>query len=431
MLLDLLLTTVATIICAFLLCKIPLVKNSRLSDKTVCLLFLIKVLGGLTYYYLIVTRFYNGGDGHALYLEVTKDMSERSMQEQLHYFFTGWSEFDSNQSMFSTRNLISWTDIGRQLHYRFQYVCCLLSGQREIVNTVLYNFVFFIGGIATYRAFASINEKYKGIILACVFLIPSVWFWCAGIHKDGFVMVFIGCLVYYASKYFYSHKFGDAIWVIVYTALTVCMRYYVGIVIVPSILLFFLSMHIKRVNYRVILALGYILFIIVGGTLVLQLFDINLLQILCDKQDEFALKVGASRMHEIIVEPNILSFMKSIPQALNHIFLRPYFTEAKDIMYILTSIETYVLSALIIYCILKIDRKKSNHPLVQFGFVVCATMFLIIAYIVPFQGALIRYRSEYFPLLFCCFAVCLPSISWLQRVNDTICKYLNNTSKNF
>jgi hypothetical protein len=133
---------------------------------------------------------------------------------------------------------------------------------------------------------------------------------------------------------------------------------------------------------------------------------------------------GNSRLPDLPLEPNLTSFITSIPKALNHIFLRPYFTEIKDMMYLITCVETYCLTALILFCLLKINRKESNHVALQFSFIVCATMFVIIAYIVPFQGALIRYRSEYFPLLFSAFACALPSMRLLETINTRICALL-------
>jgi len=86
---------------------------------------------------------------------------------------------------------------------------------------------------------------------------------------------------------------------------------------------------------------------------------------------------------------------------LNHAFLRPYLWELPVKSILPLSIELFVYQALIVLMVLfkKRDRPTDQKQFLFFAIFFTISIFLIIGYIVPNLGSLVRYRSLYYPLL--------------------------------
>ena len=79
--------------------------------------------------------------------------------------------------------------------------------------------------------------------------------------------------------------------------------------------------------------------------------------------------------------------------------MRPYLTENKMIFYLPLALEILLYEILFLIYIIFPVRKKDNNAFVYFGIFFTISMFLIIGYTVPVLGAIVRYRSIYFPFL--------------------------------
>jgi hypothetical protein len=394
-----------TIICSFLVSKNAIVKASNIPSKVIITLFLIKLSGGLLYHYINTVRFY-GGDSHQLFIE-TVDYLNTDSTYFWNYFFKGWSGFNWNENIFSVANAKSWSNLSNQVNYRFLTICNVLSFKTEIINYIFYNTIFFIGEMALFCTFQKSFPNRKSLILIFIFCTPSIWFWCSGVHKDGFVLSFIGFLLYYCMKYFDTKKWKYGIGIILFLFANISIRYYITIALLPCLLLYLLAS--KKPKHSVfIFTLGLLLFIISFFNLS-AFTSINPPEIICFKQADFLSAKGDSYIPTSPLQPTAISFLKNIPMALNHCLMRPYIWESKDTMYFICSVETFILFTLLLFLLFKIPLVKWRHPLFLFCICLSMIMFIIIGYIVPFSGAFIRYRSEYYPFI---FGVLLGSSKW-------------------
>jgi hypothetical protein len=417
MLLDIIFLLLASFVAWQIIQRVPLVAHCGLNKKTLVVLFTVKLLGGLVYYYVMMTRFY-GGDCHALYLETSLAIKTDEPIQLLRRVFTEWSEFRLDENVFSTHNSKSWTDIGRQLHFRFNLLCNIATGSREIVNIVPYCTVFFVGSVALYRAFQSSFSKREPLFLMAIFLIPSVWLWCSGMHKDGFVLSFIGLMQYEYSKTQRSTSRKPWLKFCLYGLLACAMRYNIAVGLVPCMLLMVITRLLPGISVRKIFAMGLTLYAVIFFGISTIFPRINPVQQVCQKQIEFYQLDGGSELDHIALKPSVSSFVANLPIALNHVLLRPYPSEIVDAMYGISAFETYVITILIIICLWLLDGRKTDHAMIQFALCCSAVLYLLIGYIVPFHGAFIRYRSEYLPLIFSAFAACCRLPLHVEKFNN-------------
>ena len=102
-----------------------------------------------------------------------------------------------------------------------------------------------------------------------------------------------------------------------------------------------------------------------------------------------------------------------MPQALNHIFIRPYPSEAKGILYIFSFLDIVFFFFLVIRMIINPSpyfKQIINDPLVLSFITIALLNYIIIGYTVPFLGAIVRYKAS-FEILFILVLVALQNIS--------------------
>jgi hypothetical protein len=268
-----------------------------------------------------------------------------------------------------------------------------------MLTYVFYNAFFLIGILAFYRFFAHYFPQRKNTILVFLICLPSIWFWCSGVHKDGFVVTFLGLSLYYLLRYCQRKKIRYGISFLFFVLATALIRYYLIVFLLPFLGMYLLSLY-KEKHAVKIFVFGSLLFVILFFNFQVFFPNIYPAQFILLKQASFNSLHGGSFITAPKLEPNWLSFAKNIPVALNHCMMRPYIWEAKDAAYICSALETVFIFISLVGLLLSNKIKNYRQSLFLFALFFSTVMFIIIGYIVPFSGAFVRYRSEYFPLLF-------------------------------
>jgi hypothetical protein len=175
--------------------------------------------------------------------------------------------------------------------------------------------------------------------------------------------------------------------------------------IVPSLIAWYIA---KNLNYRntflifaVVHVVGFIL--LVNLKFILPQFDV--LKILAFKQKDFinlAFESKAGSYIKIVrIDQSVLSLIKASPLALVNVLLRPFPTEASNIFMALSSVENLLLVFAFIAFIL--FPKRSGKPnkgfwLTSFFFVL--TLALLIGWVTPILGAIVRYKIPLLPFCY-------------------------------
>jgi hypothetical protein len=394
------------------------VQSIGINYKIIIGLFLLKIIGGLFYYYIMKVRFY-GGDSHAYYMEAYNHIKNlnTNWKWELNYFIYGWSPIRLNEHYYSVKNSVAWSDLGSQLNYRIMYISTLLSFGHETVNIIFYNLLFFMGQLAMYKAFINIAPSKKAVLLFIVFAIPSVWFWCSGIHKDGFMLSLMGMLLLNMYRWCQHAKPKYFLYMFLALAGFFCIRYYIGLLIIPIWVTFLIANQLKTVSPAKIYSASFVAFVLLFFNvhhLVSALQPANMVVI---KQKQFLNLKGNSLITMDTLKPTLSSFIIAAPKAFTRVLTRPYVTDAKDTMYLITSLETLLLLFLIVLLLFARKQPTNNGAILYFCIITCVITFLIIGYIVPFSGAFIRYRAAYYPLIIGAL-YCTSNLPFLQKIEE-------------
>jgi hypothetical protein len=112
------------------------------------------------------------------------------------------------------------------------------------------------------------------------------------------------------------------------------------------------------------------------------------------------------------LQSNIFSFIKNAPQALNHSLARPYLLESYSPFYLICALEILVLWIIFGFWFFRPSEDPYRHSVVLFCLFISLILLLLIGYIVPQLGAIVRYRSIFFPFL---AVPLLASIRWKKN----------------
>ncbi len=379
--------------------KIKFISNCGINNKTIIILFLIRILFGVINGYINLYH-YSGTD--AAYFH------DDGITEY-HLLFNNPSEYFSN--IFRTNNNFSgfleikdsfWNNLRTNLIIKLLSVFDIFSRCNFFINTIFYNFLVFFGSVALYRIFIKILPDKKNILILCLFLLPSFLYFTSGIQKDGLIFLAIGVSSYHLFNLIKDKRsfLKKLFWIITGFIIILLLRNFVFIALIPALTAWVIAEKIKKFILPLFLIV-YVFFIAVFFGMGSISSKIDLPGYVSARQIAFVqiAKESNSAININPLFPNFRSFLNNSPQAINHSLMRPYLTEKFNLLYIPIAIEIFIYEGLLILFLLFRLKNKKHPPFIYFGIFFSLSMFLMIGYTVPIIGAIVRYRSIYFPLL--------------------------------
>jgi hypothetical protein len=220
-------------------------------------------------------------------------------------------------------------------------------------------------------------------------------FWCSGIHKDGWVLAFIGYAFLAAVRWQKTRKAYYLFYMITALLLLFTTRYFVFLCLLGPWLFWLI---LDQTKYKIrwfALLYGLMLLLVFSLGKISSIEPINL--IIAKQQSFFSLR-GYSDMQTPILENNFGSFVLNLPSALDHVFLRPYLSFNSPLKYQVAAMDAWLVCLFSIVLLFNLKRNQAN----KFSFIMLFTfslsMLLFIGYTIPNCGALVRYKSEFTPL---------------------------------
>ncbi len=400
MLIEILLFIAYTFIVTKIILQMPFVLQSGLSKRAITILFIIKILGSLMFFYVHHHRFY-GGDAHDHYLQNIAYLKQLQTDPKgfWHFFIYGWNNINWGENIFSSANRSSWGNLGNQTHIRLLTIFNFISFGHEVVNYIFYTFFSFLGLIALYRCIGLVYKVNKEIIIWLLTLIPSIWFWCSGAKKDAMQLTAFSFMLYYLLQFLKTTKNKYAFLFILFFVISMVFRVYTLLYVLPA--LFILILNYKKPSKSLLITISLsVVFLLIFFNLNKLIPTINPSEMVCLKQQDFYSHIAGSVLSMDTLKPTATSFLKNTPQALNHVLLQPSIFKAKDAFYFIAGLETIVILLFIIVLLITTPvhfyTKHYWLPTIIFMFLIA---IILIGLIVPFSGAFIRYRSEYFALI--------------------------------
>lgn len=383
----------------FFIDQAPFIRNAGLGRKTISGLFILQVLAGiftgwLAFYYIPGQTDYWGLHKRSLIeSEILKTDPGSFFRELVApRYGEGYSGiFESKGSFFN--------DLSSNLVVKVLAILNIISRGNYFINNLLLHIPLFFAHTALFRMFSSHYGQKNLLMITGCFLIPTTLFFTGGTNKD--IVVFSSlCFLFYTFYMSVQKKITLRRITILLISLLVlfAVRNYMLLIIAP---VFFIYLINKRNRLRG----SFSLLLIIAAALVLvvvtQLISPQKgpLDYVAQKRSDFlSARKARTELPEFKLDPTFASFSKNIPPALNHAFLRPYPWETDDIFHLAGAIELYLI---LILCLVQLIRKKSIRlsPF-EAGLIGFSLLGLIlIGYIVPNYGSILRYRSVYLPFL--------------------------------
>ncbi len=322
-------------------------------------------------------------------------------------FDAGYS--DGYGGVFDSMNSF-WHDLAGNCLYKLLATFNIFSRGNYYINILFLNVIGFFGHIALFRVFNNVYKNKKWPVLAGCFLIPSTLYFSSGLHKDNLIFTSV-CIFSYALYFSItrSASLSKLVWLIIAALTIFLIRNFVLVALIPASIAFCLAY--KKANPWKTYALVYAFFIICLSLFIYVSPDKNPLHVITQKQqDFFALDKANTQIAMDTLQPTAGSFVRSLPSAAEHTFLRPYIWENSSPYLFVPALEIMLYVLLIV---LALFSQRANlfsvHPFTLYGILFTCTIMLFIGYVVPNLGAIIRYRSLYFPFLL------IPALVALQQ----------------
>jgi len=232
-------------------------------------------------------------------------------------------------------------------------------------------------------------------------------FWLSGIRGDGLVLFFLALLLLHFRRCLYEHKKWSVLYCLLSIPGIVIFRSQVLLLLLPALLGWLVSVKFNRKPLTVFLWIYGI-----GGVLFFASAWIspakNLPNVIVDRQQAF-FKLHGTRFQLDSLQPTATSFARILPQALSHTFVRPAIWEAKGALQLMTAVEIMVCWLLLLVAIIKRDihvKQTLQKPLILFSLFFSVTLFIFIGYVIPFPGAIVRYKAIPELLLLAVLVIC-------------------------
>ena len=388
-----------TIIFCWMITRLKFFKKSGLGNRLLIILFLIRVIFGLVngyinlYYYPISDAVEFHKQGLAEYHILFTNQYEY-LTNIFHSNYNNYSNFLESSGSF-------WNDLRTNIIAKILSVFDIFSGKNFFINGLFFNFLVFFGAVYFYRVFIKVFPGHQLIIIICTFLLPSVIYFTSGIHRDGFIFFSLSIVIYNTQLIIErkTYLWKNIFLILIFLCLILLLRNFVFIMVVPALIAWLIAERLPK--YALLSFTGvYLITIVLFFCSGILFPGLDLPRHVSSKQLEFIklAEHGASAIDINPLYPTFRSFLYNAPEAFNHSLMRPYLMEKFNLLYTPVAIEIFAYECLFLLFIFFKNKEKVN-PFTYFCLFLSISMFLIIGYTIPIIGAIVRYRSIYFPFL--------------------------------
>ncbi|HWK03727.1 MAG TPA: hypothetical protein VNS58_08845 [Puia sp.] len=423
-----------SIIGCYAITRIPFFRHSGIRPALLLLYLGLRVATGCLHN-MIAYRYYpNHGD---IWLFFNESFITR------HELFTDLRTFWANNSTLAylQHNLIGF------MHVLLNF----LSFDNMYINTLFFSFFTLGGAIAFFRVFTSWFSK-DWLSACCILLLPSTLFWTSCIDTEGILFILLGFFFFHLTRLFppgshpgksipnpdfgREHLSGEprphptpasstrsVLLASFLFALAVFFRPAILVGLLPAILCWILaakkrspknhrdeshrSGSLPRRGPKTLLLTSIAALLLLASFSFFTPIFTPILRYLSARQHEFQVLTGNSRIYLPVLEPTWSSFARIFPPALFNGFFQPLPGSGGQAIYGAFSLELTLIWLILVLSIYRYftrspTGKSSPSPAFYFGLsclLFSVLGMLLIGYIIPFVGSIIRYRSIYLPFL--------------------------------
>jgi hypothetical protein len=376
------------------------------------LLFAFKVALGCAYGYIFL-KYYAGDDPWKFYQD-----SLPQYQQLIDHPAAFFSDLLPGSYFEKAENFSQgWSSYLKELEYllmvKFLAICDLISRKNYYIDILFFDFVVFLGPLLLFKLLTASFPGKRGTLLFCLFLIPSITFWTSGIRAEGLLLLFLSLILYYANQWLKERHFVSLLWILIGFTGALIFRGQFLLAFLPALMGWLLSYKKPQRSGYYFAGVYLVCLLLFCGSLLIST-EKNLATPLIQRQKEFLELRGNTRLPLDTLHPSIASFIHSFPQAFANSFVRPFLWEARGLLQFATALE--IIGVLALFLLVLIFPEKDSrsiwlNPLVLLLLSFGLSQILLIGYVVPFPGAIVRYKA--IPELF--LVICLSLVvNWKQ-----------------
>lgn len=390
------------ILFAWLVTRIKFFSNSGLSNSQIIILFLLKVMAGIIYGWIGV---YYGEMAQMIDTWAYHYQSIAEYHLLLSHpidFFTSLfhNTYKSGYTNFLFSHNSWWNDLKGNFYLKIVAIFDVFSFGNYYVNVIFYSFLSLFGPVAIFRVMKDVFPTKKIAVLLASFLIPSFLYWTSGLHKEGIIFLSIALIVYHFYFGLKEKRFSflRITTIIFYFLLILALRNFLIVTLVPALLAWFIS---SRVKFKPIFIYAgvfslFLLLFFTGKYISPNLDFVNAVVV---KQEEFSNLGGQSAVKVTIVQPSFISFVMNAPQAFSLSALRPYPSDVRHLLSLAAAMEVSFLYILFVAFLMWPKNGTKLSPFLLFCLFFSFSVLMMIGYTVNILGAIVRYRSIVLPFL--------------------------------
>ena len=399
----------------WLLLRIPFIKKSGIDSKVILGLFLFKIIAGIAIGWMSLHFYGPGNDYWDINREAWNEyqlMITDPGKYLTNIFTSGYP--DGYSGLFSSYDSY-WNDLRGNIIIKLVSVFNIFSRGDYYINSLFFNFFVFFGHVLLYRLFIKLYPENRILVMIGCFLLPSMLYFSSGIHKDGMVFLMLSLFIYIVFQSLGQNRFTvkRLLFAGISLLLLFSLRSFIFLALVPAAIAWIVAVKMKAPALRTF-AMAYLLTGILFFTVGLVFKKIDPPEVVTQKQAEYLrLQHSDTQIELSTLQPGFRSFAANAPQALNHTLLRPYLWElpSKSLLPLNIELAAYQVLVFLFLFFRKKETGVANRPFLLFALFFTLTVFLLIGYIVPNLGSIVRYRSLYLPLI---ITPVLCSVNWAR-----------------
>lgn len=413
---------------AWLVTKTKFFLATGLSKSQLIIIFLLKVIAGIFYgwvglYYGDLAQMFDTWSYHHNGI-----VEYRLLGTNPGEYFTNLfhNPYEKGLENFFGSNDSYWNDLKGNFFIKILSLLDIFSFGHYYINVIFYSFLTLFGPAAVYRVMTDAFPRRRTAILLATFFVPSFFYWSSGIYKEGLIFTAIGLIIYhiYFADKEKKYTVKRVLAILGGLLLLLLLRNFLIIIIVPAIMAWLLANRWPKYGLACFICV-YVLCGILFFTLRYVDQRLDFPKAVVDKQQAFISVVGNSSIPIKQLKPNVISFLKSTPQALTLSAMRPYPSDIHHLLSLAAALEINILLLLLIISI--IWRKRGSlqsKNVVYFCLFFSLSLLLGIGFSVNNLGAIVRYRSIVIPLLVVLMAT---QVDW-ERIGRLLLPYIKNGS---
>lgn len=422
MLNEIFLTALFTTLFCLLIFRLKFFGQFETGRILLVILFLSKVFAGILNAW-IHWKYYDGGDSYDYFKQSGIVFEALSKHHDIKTFFqlvfapVTHAPFAENIKPY-VEAMGFFEDPGSYLLIRFNAFIRLFSFGIYGVHIVVFNFLVFVGLLYLYRFLYELKRKLKKLFLFILFLLPSSFFWLAGIHKDGVAIACIGIILFILLQVTQKKfKLKQILLLIICSYLLFITREFIFSMLIPVFVSIIIFQWSKKYSLLKIISV-HVLFIafIFSAKFISPSF--NLPKKLSEQQLEFYRLIRSETVLPVTpLQPTFSGVLQNTPEALEHCLFHPTISEATSVVQFPFTIEIIFMILFCGLCLLFSKLKINAFSLSLF--LSAIYMFIILGVQVTNMGALVRYKTIPMMLLLISFAFLLEKPFWRGKKKQT------------